>query len=68
MPGEEGRCYPQTASATTNAAGDPFAAWVAELTPSQRDKAIREFYAPAYRDQIRRLASYGLLSDEEEDV
>jgi hypothetical protein len=50
--------------------GDPFVAAatpLAEMTPSQRDKALREHYAAAYRSEIRVLAAQGLLDSEAED-
>ena len=48
-------------------AGDPIAArGLADMTPSERDRYLREYYAPKYRAELRKLADRGLL-DEEED-
>jgi hypothetical protein len=36
--------------------GDPFvAAALADMTPSQRDRALREHYAPDYVRRLRRI-------------
>ncbi len=50
--------------------GDPFvyaAPALAELTPSQRDKALREHYAPEYREHLRRIVVAGVTDEEEEE-
>ncbi len=51
--------------------GDPFfaaAPALAELTPSQRDKALREYHAPEYREHLRRImARFPGVTDEEEE-
>jgi hypothetical protein len=39
---------------------------LADMTPSERDRYLREYYAPEYRAELRKLADRGLL-DEEED-
>jgi hypothetical protein len=51
-------------------AGDPFAAAatpLAEMTYSQRDKFLREAYAPEYREHLRRIIAAG-VTDEEDGV
>ncbi len=50
--------------------GDPFAAAatpLAEMTPSQRDKVLREHYAPEYRRDLRRIMALGVEETDEEE-
>jgi len=54
--------------------GDPFFAAslgypaLAELTPSQREKALREYHAAEYREHIRRIvARFPGVTDEDEE-
>lgn len=55
-----------------SSAGDPFfaaAPALAELTPSKRDKLIREAAAPEYRAHLRRIVAAGQFPcDDEEEV
>jgi hypothetical protein len=50
--------------------GDPFVAAapaLAEMTPSAREKLLREHYGRECREEVRRLASLGHLDDLDED-
>jgi hypothetical protein len=50
-------------------AGDPFVAAatpLAEMTPSQRDKFLREYHAPEYRQHLRRIMAAGVTDEEDE--
>ncbi len=50
--------------------GDPFvyaAPALTELTPSQRDKALREYHAPEYREHLRRIMAAGVTSEADEE-
>jgi hypothetical protein len=47
--------------------GDPFfAASLVDMTPSQRDKAIREHCSHEYRAEIRRLMALGVGEPEKD--
>jgi hypothetical protein len=49
-------------------AGDPFlyaAPALAELTPSKRERLVREHFGKEYREEIRNLARLGLLDEED---
>lgn len=47
--------------------GDPFvAAVVGDMLPSERDAWLRLYYAPEYRAELRRIASYFPEEDEDE--
>ncbi len=53
-------------------AGDPFfaaAPALADLLPSEREKIIREHYAPEYREHLRRIVARepGVTDEEEEE-
>ena len=56
-----------------SSAGDPFFAaapslgYLAELTPSKRDKLIREAAATEYRAHLRRLMAMGVTDDEDDE-
>jgi hypothetical protein len=50
--------------------GDPFAHAgqpLAEMTPSKRDKLLREHFAPEYREHLRRIMAAGVTDEEEEE-
>jgi hypothetical protein len=50
--------------------GDPFfaaAPTLAEMTPSQRDKFLREHHAPEYRRDLQRLMALGVTDEEGEE-
>jgi hypothetical protein len=50
--------------------GDPFvyaAPALAEMTPSQRDKVLREHHAVEYREHLRRIVAAGVFDEEEEE-
>jgi hypothetical protein len=50
-----------------SSAGDPFllvAPALAEMTPSKRERIIREHYGRQYRHEVRRLALLGHLDSE----
>ncbi len=50
--------------------GDPFfaaAPALAEMLPSERDRVLREHYAPEYREHIRRIVAAGVTDEEEEE-
>ncbi len=53
---------------TVSPAGDPFyAAGITDMTPSQRDKFLREYYAPECRMRLRRIMQGGCDEPEEEE-
>jgi hypothetical protein len=53
-----------------SSAGDPFVGAskpLAEMLPSERERLIREHYAPEYREHLRRIVAAGVTDDEEEE-
>jgi hypothetical protein len=49
--------------------GDPFfaaAPALAEMTPSARERLVREHYAVEYRQDLRRIVALGVTDEEEE--